>query len=221
MTRHSFPPTKTLLSGASLSLNPRPRIRRWVPPASLPRGCFQSPVVTSSITWRRGPAPVRRSVSLPVLGGEGGHPGRSGGVPGVRAGTRTGAETTPIPGAAPATPPPASARAAASGPGVARHPARPPAPARGRRRRMFVLAGRGPCGAVLMEQSLECFRRVNSGGECGGPRGRRGRMHGVRGASGGVPARGPGVSPDLCPRARPSPPVFTLLGNTPLTGLGT
>ena len=35
-------------------------------------------------------------------------------------------------------------------------------------------------------------------------------MHGVRGASGGVPARGPGFSPDICPPARPSPPVFTL-----------
>ena len=50
--------------------------------------------------------------------------------------------------------------------------------------------------------------RVNSGGECGAPRGRGGGRHGVRGSSGGVPARGPGVSPDLCPRARPSPPVF-------------
>ena len=29
-------------------------------------------------------------------------------------------------------------------------------------------------------------------------------MHGVRGASGGVPARGPGFSPDLFPHARPS-----------------
>ena len=35
-------------------------------------------------------------------------------------------------------------------------------------------------------------------------------MHGVRGVSGDFPARGPGVFPDLCPRARPSPPVFTL-----------
>ena len=35
-------------------------------------------------------------------------------------------------------------------------------------------------------------------------------MHGVRGDSGGLPARGPGFPPDLCPRARPSPRVFTL-----------
>ena len=34
-------------------------------------------------------------------------------------------------------------------------------------------------------------------------------MHGVRGALGGVPAREPGFFPDLCPHARPSPPVFT------------
>ena len=54
-------------------------------------------------------------------------------------------------------------------------------------------------------------RRVDSGGECGAPRGEgRGGRHGVRGASGGVPARGPGLSPNLCLRARPSPPVFTL-----------
>ena len=35
-------------------------------------------------------------------------------------------------------------------------------------------------------------------------------MHGVRGDSGGVSARGPGVSQISAPRARPSPPVFTL-----------
>ena len=39
---------------------------------------------------------------------------------------------------------------------------------------------------------------------------RGGGRYGVRDASGGVPVRGPGISPDLCPRARPSPPVFTL-----------
>ena len=48
------------------------------------------------------------------------------------------------------------------------------------------------------------------GGECGAPRGRGAGIHGIRGDSGGVPARGPGFSSDLCPRARPSPPVFTL-----------
>ena len=44
-----------------------------------------------------------------------------------------------------------------------------------------------------------------SGGECGAPRGRGGGIHGVKGASGGVPARGPGFSPDICPRAPPCP----------------
>ena len=58
--------------------------------------------------------------------------------------------------------------------------------------------------------AFECFRRVDSGGECGAPRGRGAGIHGIRGSSGGIPARGPGFSPDLCPRARPSPPVFTL-----------
>ena len=56
---------------------------------------------------------------------------------------------------------------------------------------------------------LECFRRVNSGGDCGTPRGRGGGRHGVRGASGGVPARGPGFPQDPCPRTPYSPPVFT------------
>ena len=56
----------------------------------------------------------------------------------------------------------------------------------------------------------ECFRRVNSGGECGAPRGKGAGIHGIRGASGGVPARGPGSSQISAPRARPSPPVFTL-----------
>ena len=55
----------------------------------------------------------------------------------------------------------------------------------------------------------ECFqRRVDSGGECGAPRGRGAGIHGVRGASGGVPARGPGVSPDLCPPRAPLAPCF-------------
>ena len=58
--------------------------------------------------------------------------------------------------------------------------------------------------------SVECFRRLNSGGECGAPRGRGGGRHGFRGASGGVPARGPGFSQISAPRARPSPSVFTL-----------
>ena len=39
-------------------------------------------------------------------------------------------------------------------------------------------------------------------------------MHGVRGASGGVPARGPGFSPDLCPPRAPRP-LFSPPGNTP------
>ena len=51
---------------------------------------------------------------------------------------------------------------------------------------------------------------MNSGGEFGAPRGRTGGIHGVRGASGGVPARGPGFSLIYGPPARPSPPVFTL-----------
>ena len=42
-------------------------------------------------------------------------------------------------------------------------------------------------------------------------------MHGVRGASGGVPPR-PGVPPDLCPRARPSPPGFTVREHSRLRG---
>ena len=33
-------------------------------------------------------------------------------------------------------------------------------------------------------------------------------MHGVRGDSGGVPARGPGIYPDLCPPRAPLPPCF-------------
>ena len=45
-------------------------------------------------------------------------------------------------------------------------------------------------------------RRASGGG--------KGGIHGVRGSSGSVPAWGPGFSPDICPRARPSPPVFTL-----------
>ena len=55
-----------------------------------------------------------------------------------------------------------------------------------------------------------CPEGEQRGGECGAPRGRGGGRHGVRGASGGVPARGPGLSPDFCPRAPHSPPVFTL-----------
>ena len=68
-------------------------------------------------------------------------------------------------------------------------------------------------------QSLECFRRVNSGGECGAPRGGKGRVggrHGVRGDSGGVSARGPGFSPDLCPPRAPLAPCFHHLA-TPST----
>ena len=56
-------------------------------------------------------------------------------------------------------------------------------------------------------QEVECFRRVNEGRVRPASGGGKGGIHGFRGASGGVPARGPGVSPDLCPRARPSPPV--------------
>ena len=51
-------------------------------------------------------------------------------------------------------------------------------------------------------------RRVNSGGECGAPRGRGGGRHGVRGAWGGVPARGPGFPPDICPPRAPRAPCF-------------
>ena len=67
-----------------------------------------------------------------------------------------------------------------------------------------------PSSSVPLEYrfSVECFRRVNSGGECGAPRGRGGGRHGVRGDSGGVPARGPGVSPDLCPPRAPLAPCF-------------
>ena len=57
---------------------------------------------------------------------------------------------------------------------------------------------------------VESFWRVNSGGECGAPRWRGGGIHGFRGASGGVPARRPGFSQKFAPRARPSPPLFTL-----------
>ena len=45
-------------------------------------------------------------------------------------------------------------------------------------------------------------------GECGAPRGRGGGIHGVRGVSGGVPARGPGGSPDLCPPRAALAPCF-------------
>ena len=51
--------------------------------------------------------------------------------------------------------------------------------------------------------SVECFRRLNSGGECGAPRGRGGGRHGFRGASGGGSARGPGFPSDLCPPRAP------------------
>ena len=78
----------------------------------------------------------------------------------------------------------------------------------------------GPCASegkalppfqeVSLLRQVECFRRVNSGGECGAPRGRGAGIHGVRGDSGGVSAREPGISPDFCPCARPSPPVFTV-----------
>ena len=51
---------------------------------------------------------------------------------------------------------------------------------------------------------------MNSGGECGAPRGREGRFTASGGASGGVSARGPGFPQISAPRARPSPPVFTL-----------
>ena len=40
--------------------------------------------------------------------------------------------------------------------------------------------------------------------------GRGGGRHGVWSVSGGVPSRGPGISPDLCPPARPSSPIFSL-----------
>ena len=57
---------------------------------------------------------------------------------------------------------------------------------------------------------------MNSGGECGAPRGKEGRC-----TASGVPREAfqPGdlVFPQIsAPRARPSPPVFTLHGNTPV-----
>ena len=67
-----------------------------------------------------------------------------------------------------------------------------------------------PLGPTNLGSPLECCRRVNSGGECGAPRGRGAGIHGVRGDSGGVSARRPGFSQISAPRARPSPPVFTL-----------
>ena len=67
---------------------------------------------------------------------------------------------------------------------------------------------RGGGGATTMkEQEVLVFRRVNSGGECGAPRGMGGGMHGVRGASGDVRVRGPGFPSDLRPRAPPLAPL--------------
>ena len=58
---------------------------------------------------------------------------------------------------------------------------------------------------MLLRRKESSFTGVFPEGECGAPRGRGGGIHGVQGASGGVPARRPCISPDLCPRARPSP----------------
>ena len=54
---------------------------------------------------------------------------------------------------------------------------------------------------------------IPEGGQGGRVRpalGRGAGIHGVRGASGGVRVRGPGLSPDFRPRAPPSPRLFTL-----------
>jgi len=59
-------------------------------------------------------------------------------------------------------------------------------------------------------ESVLLLEGEQGGASTAGLEGRGARVHGFRGASGGVPARGPGVSPDLSPRAPPSPPVFTL-----------
>ena len=53
-------------------------------------------------------------------------------------------------------------------------------------------------------------------GEPGPPRGEGGGMHGTRGTSGGVRARGPGLSPVVQPPARP---LFTINGNNSLQAL--
>ena len=57
---------------------------------------------------------------------------------------------------------------------------------------------------------VECCPEGEQRGRVRRACGEGGGIHGVRGALGGVLARGPGLSPDICPRARPSPPVFTL-----------
>ena len=84
--------------------------------------------------------------------------------------------------------------------GEFRHPPpRSPPPARPR-----ALRACGCCGSRVLPEGGQRgrVRRASGGG--------KGGTHGVRGTSGGVPARGPGLSPDICPRAPHSPPVFTL-----------
>ena len=56
------------------------------------------------------------------------------------------------------------------------------------------------------EQAGASAARLGGGG---------GGIHGFKGASGGVPARGPGISPDICPRAPPSPRLFSLRNSLP------
>ena len=94
----------------------------------------------------------------------------------------------------------------------------PPPPPRGRPPSSSSRAGPQRTGTlgfgessfgVLPEGERRGRVRRASGGGGGG-------RHGVRGASGGVPARGPGFPPDPCPRARPLfAPCFTPAGNTP------
>ena len=71
------------------------------------------------------------------------------------------------------------------------------------------------CRSYKAAVKLRCVSGgCKTGGEYGRPRGRGPGMHRIRGASGAVQARGPGFPPDLSPRARPSPPVFTLPKHT-------
>ena len=61
------------------------------------------------------------------------------------------------------------------------------------------------------ESVLECCRRVNSGGECGPPRGEGGRKARRKGYLGRRSSPGTWIFPRYLPPARaPRPPVFTL-----------
>ena len=79
---------------------------------------------------------------------------------------------------------------------------------RGEDRRCHKPTQTSVCTGALSVCMLECFRRVNSGGECGALGGRGGGIHGVRGASRDVLARGPGFSPDIYPPRAPLAPCF-------------